>query len=171
MSNALICTKPVVATEIAPIEAQVAAKWWADRLREGAKQQSTSQLQRQLAPWSTEKSDMADVWKAITASHYRLSDEQLDDFEQYLATIITMRYMRDDHWNRAKSDPNWGSATRVLAVDYGPCDELRAAHQLAGGSKKGDCVFPIKTIMWISPGSVTVQYGYGASVVQLMEQS
>lgn len=149
-----------------PIEATTAAKWWADRLRFGAKMESGSPAVRMMKPAAAYETDIIDVLSTLAAAGAKkLSAEQIDEFETTLALIVTRRFCQSDGWK--PDNPMWGSACRVLAVDYGACDELRAAYQFAGGGRN-DQVFPIKTIMWISPGSVKVRYGYGGQEEELL---
>jgi hypothetical protein len=96
-----------------------------------------------------------------------LTDEQLTHFQDVLAMIVQKLFIDGDDWTKAKTHSGWGSANRVLAVDYGPCDELRCAYQDAGG-QIAVTIFPIKTTMWINPSSVTVRCGYDGDVVELM---
>jgi hypothetical protein len=158
--NTQIITQP---TE-PPIEAKTAARWWADKLRFGCKHQVASPSRR-----STD----TDIIEALTTlagnKGKHLTPEQIDQFEGALAAIVTKVFIETDSWQRAKRDPHWGSAVRTLSVDYGPCDELRAAYQFAGGPFRCTGVFPLKTMMWINPGSVRVRYGYHAAEVELMK--
>lgn len=138
-------------------------------MRHGSKQQMVSPEQRMLQPWSTSDTDIMEVMTVSAGKMQQtLTPEQIDDFESILAAIVVKRYIQTDGWEKAKENPMWGSATRLLMTDYGACDELRAAFQAAGGGVNCSSVFPIKTIMRISPGSVTVSYGYGSGDVELM---
>lgn len=149
-------------------EDKVAAKWWADRLRFGAKMQSSSPDTRAISPKDSQTTDMIDIFSMLAASREpTLTEEQLDEFETILASIIRKRFMKEEDWQKAKENPHWGSAFRTLHVDYGACGELRAAYQAVGGNV-GAGVFPIKTTMWINPGSVKVSYGYGSPEEELM---
>jgi hypothetical protein len=149
-----------------PIEATTAARWWADRLRCGAKHQSGSPLARSVSPQAAYETDIIDVLSLMVAESVRkLSAEQIDLFESCLARIVDKRFCQSSGWK--PDQPKWGCAMRTLAVDYGACDELRAAYQYAGGTLNAR-VFPIKTVMWISPGSVTVRYGYGSDSEELL---
>jgi hypothetical protein len=57
---------------------------------------------------------------------------------------------------------------RIIHVDYDPDPILVECFTAAFGERPAGNVFPIKTIMWIAPGSVLVEYGYGGSRTQLM---
>jgi hypothetical protein len=146
-----------------PQEALIAAKWWADRLRFGAKQQvATRGLTSELLTLEL-------VLAATSREQQTLTAAQIDDFESILSKSLAAFFASEKSaWERAKENPNCGSALRMLEVDYGACDLLRAAHQAAGGQIYA-MVWPIKTAMWIDPGSVKVRYGYGAPVVELMD--
>lgn len=148
-----------------PAEARVAAKWWADRLRGDCKMESGSPMVRLLSPKHAESTDMIDVLSML-ARVKELSPEQIDVFENTLAEIVAGTYCKTWDVNR----PKFGSACRTLSVDYGACNQLRAAYQFAGGGIDVT-VFPIKTVMWINPGSVKVRYGYGGDEVELMTNS
>lgn len=145
-----------------PEEAKVAAKWWADRLRGDCKMQSGDPMTRLLSPRHAEQTDIIDVLSMLSNVR-ELSSEQIDVFEATLAAIVAETYCKT--WDI--KNPMFGSACRTLAVDYGACDELRAAYQYAGGGQHVT-VFPIKTVMWVNPGSVKVRYGYGGKEVELM---
>jgi hypothetical protein len=146
-----------------PIEATTAARWWADKLRFGCNHQVTSPSGR------TKDTDIIEALTTLAGNRNKhLTPEQIDQFEAALAAIVTKVFIETDSWQRAKRDPHWGSATRTLSVDYGPCDELRAAYQFAGGPLRSVGVFPLKTVMWINPGSVKVRYGYHAAEVELI---
>lgn len=49
----------------------------------------------------------------------------------------------------------------TISTDYAPEDELRDATRLAG-IDHAEIRFPIKTVMWLEDGCVSVKCGYGA---------
>ena len=155
------------------VEAKVAAKFWADQLRYGAKFQSSSPLQRLIAPGSTKDSDDIDAMCSLAASFAKkLTEDQIQEFEKLLAQIIQEKIIEPESmgWEKSKTVPGWGSATRTIGTDYAMCSELQAAYQAVGGSPNATA-FSIKTMMWINPGSVTVRHGYGAPEVELMDST
>lgn len=138
-------------------ESLIAAKWWADQLRNGVKHETDDPV--------------LDSLHSRAALHaFQPTREQIEEFEKALSQIIQDVFVETDGWRRAvaQNNPNIASALRILQVDYGACDELRAASQMSGFPIKGVEVFPIKTCMWISPGSVKVSRGYGSKIVELM---
>lgn len=128
----------------------VAAKWWADRLREEAKQDNGDAMTTIFA-------------SMVAGAIKKTTPEQADEFEKKLAELLVGHLSRSE-WK--EDQPHWGSYMRVLETDYHPCKCIRDAAEHAGIC--GDCPpFPMKTIMWINPDSVKVGYGYGAPVVEL----
>jgi hypothetical protein len=118
-------------------------------------------------PGSSDLLTLELVLAATSREQQTLTAAQIDDFESILSKSLAAFFASDKSaWERAKENPNCGSALRMLEVDYGACDLLRAAYQAAGGHIYA-MVWPIKTAMWIDPGSVKVRYGYGATVVEL----
>lgn len=145
-------------------EAKVAADWWATQLRKGATMNSVNQEERLLNPGATRSQELADFLGQLNArKHQNLSDEGIDKFESFLASAIQEFFV--ETWD--ESEPNRGSALRTLHVDYAADDMLSATYQAAGGQIHVN-VFPIKTTMWVNPGTVRVRCGYGSNEVELM---
>lgn len=125
------------------VEVRVAAHWWADRLREGAKQDAADGMINAFATWAS-------------GTIPQPTTEQIDRFEVALADELES-FLDTTEWDPDR--PDWGSCYRCVDVDYGPCRELANAIEAAGISRLH---LPIKTTMRIDPGRVQVGYGYGA---------
>jgi hypothetical protein len=125
---------------------EVAARWWADRLRHGAKQDNGDTL--------------AGIFAAL--SRVDVDPEQVDLFERVLKSVLLVHLVRT--WK--PDEPQFGSAIRAIGCDYGPDNVLSEAAKAA--DIPTSCPpFPMKTMMWIDPDSVRVEYGYGARPVTL----
>ena len=117
---------------------KVAAKWWADRLRN-------------VGPGNFNNGDesstggMAMALATLLAMNSQPSEDAIDLFEAKLAETIK-KHVEDR-----------GSMT--LSVDYGPDYILSSVAQETGVSSNG---FPWKTTMWIYKDKVTVSAGYAA---------
>jgi hypothetical protein len=92
-----------------------------------------------------------------------LPKEKLDKFEAILRERI-VAFLGNAIWN--SEQPLFGGVNRIVATDYGPDGTLLAAAEEAGIEKIGS-IFPMKTVMWINPGSVSVAYGYGAQEAEV----
>jgi len=132
--------------EIKP-EIAVAAKWWADQLRDTPKHDNGDAFQSAFA--------------TVTASMLkRPTSEQVERFETELATALSSALgFSGDSWR--EDDPMWASGARVIGVDYHP-DQILEDALNAAGIGDGFCLLPFKTLMWIDPNSVNVAQGYGA---------
>ena len=161
MSNQESSVSPAVEC---PIEVRVAARWWADRLREVPK--------HQIVKGDRGRTERVSALETIAtlAGIYgsTLSDDQVDKFEELLAGKLADEILADGSWEKAKAsgDPIIGSYGRTFGCDYNPNRMLRDSFLEAGG-KHVMGVFPSKTMMWINPGSVQVRFGYGAKVEDL----
>ena len=126
------------------LEVECAAKWWADQLRQSPTHDNGDGFQSALLALVSNREPL-------------LSEAQIALFEQILANKLQVQVDRSD-WNPEK--PELGGAWRMVSVDYDPCPVLYDAAERVGidvGYR-----FPIKTHMWIDPGSVKVAVGYGA---------
>lgn len=121
-------------------EAQIAARWWVDRLREGAKHDAGDAVINVFASFANQYIDQP-------------APEQVDAFESALRAVVNAQFNPEFPWV-------------TLATDYGPDSLLGQAADAAGIN---DRLLPIKTIMNIKPGSVMVSYGYGAEFVEVMQ--
>jgi hypothetical protein len=125
-------------------EARTAAKWWADQLRDQPQHDNGDALGSAFAG-------------LVAARLPPLTYEQIAAFEQHLCAGLLV-LLKADTWD--ETDPGRGGYFRTVAVDYDPDPLLTGAARQAGF--KADLRLPIKTVMWINPGEVSVACGYGA---------
>lgn len=117
---------------------KVAAKWWADKLRN-------------VGPGNFDNGDdssaggMLMVLASMLALQNQASDESVDLFEEELAETIKEQV------------ESQGSMT--LSVDYGPDYILGSIAEKTGVGTGG---FPWKTTMWVRANKVEVSAGYAA---------
>jgi hypothetical protein len=117
---------------------KVAAKWWADKLRN-------------VRPGNFDMGEKGDagffamMLGSMLAMNTQSSGETIDLFEERLAEAIKEQV------------ETRGSMT--LSVDYGPDYILGSIAQETGVSTNG---FPWKTTMWIEKNKVSVSAGYAA---------
>lgn len=133
-------------------EAQIAAKWWADKLR--SKQQPGRDYTR-----PGENDPMAQMLVESQAKTPDFSTEQIEAFELRLgiALVAEIIVSQNGHEDFHLS----------IGVDYHPCDLLEDAARKAGiATLEGFLSW--KTRMWISNGEVKVREGYGARAVYLL---
>ena len=128
-------------------EIKVAAKWWADQLRQSPRHDNGDAFQSGLA-----------TLLASQVGHP--SEEQIARFERELAELLSVQdAFQGDSW--IPSRPEWASYARCIGCDYHPdrviSDALRKA-----GIESFSLLLPFKTVMQINPGEVNVAYGYGA---------
>lgn len=117
-------------------EFEVAAKWWADCLRNPPPQNNGDSIQSGMM---TMLSEMKGPIPEINIQKFQ---------DELFGWLIRERS---------------GRLVTMLDVDYGPCRELCDATAKAGIDFR-DFVFPVKTIMWIKPGMVQISCGYGSPV-------
>jgi len=131
-------------------EIVAAADWWASRLRGDRS-------------WidAGDPELTAEIKASVAVERKRTSTEVLA-FRNALVPALEAHVV--PHWDRAK-DPQWASALRTVVVDYGPDPVLADAAESAGISRLKTGELPIKTVMWINPGLVTVREGYGGRQV------
>lgn len=131
-------------------EVIAAAEWWANILREPAKDESGDPF--------------ADVLKNVEARRRpALLEATIEAFTEYLRQAIAAT-IEPEHWRY--DNPNWGSGMRGIHNDYQPDRVLQAA---AGKAGIDDIYFrmPWKTDMWINPGEVKVARGHGNPIEQI----
>jgi hypothetical protein len=128
-------------------EIKAACEWWAKSLSGGHFQDNGDPLQSVAA--TLLRSEVAIP-----------TEDQLQAFRLALAERIHAAIVRQDIWH--VDNPLRGGALegRCISVDYGPEPILREAAELAGINRNR---FPIKTVMWLSPGLVKVACGYRAA--------
>jgi hypothetical protein len=112
---------------------KVAAKWWADHLRNGSKNDNEDN--------DPLTSLMAGLMQQETLD--KTSTEQINIFEERLAEIIEIK------------------KPRLIDVDYHPDIYLSDAAQEAD-IILGIGTLPMKTTMWIDENKIQVRYGCGA---------
>lgn len=131
-------------------EAVAAATWWAEQLaqptahRTGAGPESQGFVQA--------VSDLVG---------HEFTHEQIEAFRIALAEEIE-RHVAGDGWR--PDEPNFGSYMRSIMVDYGPDPVLADAAERAG-FKLRTLDLPMKTVMWVNPGKVSVAAGHGTEPV------
>lgn len=117
---------------------KVAAKWWADKLRE-------------VGPGNFDNGDssstgsMAMLLATMLAMDSQSSAEAINLFEERLANVIKEEVESYE--------------SMILSVDYHPDYILGCLAQETGVSCNG---FPWKTTMWIEKNKVSVKAGYAA---------
>jgi len=122
-------------------EAELAAKWWGDKLSCGFSHDNGDAMQSALANFGKD-------------SRVRPDANQIESFRRALAKLIT--------------EKTSGERKRLrISVDYHPNEDLWEAGKTAGIV---NLELPIKTNMIIQPGSVEVSEGYGAKFIELMSK-
>lgn len=122
--------------------ARIAAKWWADRLREGAKLDH--------GPRSLEDTFAIGLGTYLQRRSARgRTPEQIQAFEDALFKELMEK----------KLFP----ITYVTGIDYHPTGIFLRAAEKAGIKLGGGCL-PWKTHMYYIDGEVKVSYGYGAPI-------
>ncbi|MFI6249020.1 hypothetical protein [Streptomyces sp. NPDC051016] len=130
-------------------EAIAAAEWWANRLANPASHDV-----------GAETANIVTNTVAALVERQR-SQAQLEAFREALVDEID-QHVAQYSWR--PDEPDFGSALRAIAVDYGPDPVLADAAERAGFELK-ILDLPMKTVMWINPGTVTVAEGYSAQPV------
>ena len=116
---------------------KAAAKWWADQMRHPKS--------------STSGDDMIDMMTMWAQSQQKENAaEEIDRFESELAKLIA-EDVELERWAK------WGPC---ISVDYGPDLMLHTALNAAGIPNA--MALPIKTVMWVNEGKITVRRGYRA---------
>lgn len=132
-------------------EARAAAQWWADRLADAGETRTGDAMNDAFAMYARSKIPLP------TAA-------QVNEFRAHLEAVLLawigdpQRYWRD----AVESGGNrLGAAFRTVAVDYRPDPILGDALEAAGlGGAFMTLRLPLKTVMWVNPGRVTVRHGY-----------
>ena len=125
-------------------EAEVAARWWAEKLKRRPKFDNGDH---------SETSQMASLFAMFGASKApEVTEEQKAKFEAALVEKV-------DYWLQKRGEA-W------VGVDYDPCEMLCKSCEQAGIGNIS-FRFPWKTRMKIQAGRVEVSEGYGASYAPL----
>lgn len=120
-------------------EINAAAEWWAQRLREMPSHSSGDQL-----------IDAAASFIAMTTTG-PLSEEKVQAFKDALIAALKQDLAENEH-------------IFPFGCDYSPDQILNDAANIAKINQVHSRL-PIKTIMWVEPGSVSVAHGHGSSTV------
>lgn len=128
-------------------EIEAAVQWWCEILSEEPKQDNGDALQSIFITLNSRGAKTPD-------------EEQVKQFGDILFNLL----YHDFNINWDEKCPMRGSGLRCLSVDYAPEGHLETAARKAGIDERR---FPVKTIMWIDPGSITVAVGYGAKPISI----
>jgi len=120
--------------------AEVAGKWWADKLRRGTVQNNGEDMQSMMM-----------TLFAMMAPKSASYDEDVDDFEAILVELIDAELK--------------GGRDVYLRVDYHPEGLLREA--AVSADIDVDFKLPVKTSMRVSKETVVVSEGYGSPEKQI----
>lgn len=120
----------------------VLAKWWADVLRQDETNHDAGDAK------------VNSFTKMFSAMESRPTKEQVDKFEQILATKIEKQLKEPAPYRR--------EGYVHIEVDYDPLDILMDSLAEAGVDRPGRLLFPIKTFTFIDDIFVKVKTGYGA---------
>lgn len=147
------------ATVVSRPEVVAAARWWADQLAGPAEHHI-------VRPGEPGAVSGAFVSAASSVAARQFTAEEVEAFRVALEAELE-RHVDAHGWAKAVAEgPLWGSAMRCIGNDYGPDPVLADAAQ-AAGLKLTMFDLPMKTAMWINPGSVTVAGGYQAGPAQI----
>lgn len=125
------------------VEAQTAARWWAEQIRNGTKLDNGEPMHGVLGA-------------LLQSAQPTIDPELIDAYEAALAVSIERNHRnRDGEWFRSG-----------FGVDYHP-DQILSAPLESVGIRESMTTLPWKTVMWISDGSVRVSHGYRADIVEL----
>ncbi len=125
--------------------ARLAAKWWADRLRQGAK----------LDHGPKSMTDMFAIGMGATLQKNAAkgrTEEQVQKFEDALCEELKTHKILGSQY--------------IVGVDYHPQPIFERAAEKAGIKFSGGCL-PWKTHMYLIDGEIQVSYGYGAPMKKI----
>ncbi|MEU9208520.1 hypothetical protein AB0D27_11340 [Streptomyces sp. NPDC048415] len=128
-------------------EAIAAAAWWAEKLAHPAS--------HDVGRGAEESSALANTVSALVQR--QRSHAEIEAFREALADDIE-QHIAQYSWR--PDEPDFGSYMRAIQIDYGPDPVLADAAKRAGFELKM-LDLPMKTVMWINPGIVTVAEGNG----------
>jgi hypothetical protein len=136
-------------------EVKVAAKWWADQLCQSPNHDAGDLGINTVSLFAASKLPPLDPI-------------QIAQFEEFLQQEIEQYLLASCSWNPDR--PLFGSYHRVVATDYGP-DPILGEALKAANIQAPSLRLPIKTVMWIDPGKVSVASGYRAKEVILYQEN
>lgn len=138
-------------------EANVAARWWADLLRnpEDVRHDVGDLEANAMTNWARENDSRNDEFDAAL----------VDAFEDDLARRIQDEIEERRTWDYMQPYVN----NTVVKCDYHADPLLQAAAEEVGLEISSMTTFPAKTTMWIDPGHVSVRSGYMGDVETLWE--
>jgi len=138
--------------EVMKNEIDCAVQWWSQQLRQKT-QHKTGDLFNDAI--------MHLVLDMIASK--AIPDEQVSLFEESLRIGI-IKLIEDAGID--VNDPPAGSYHRVVSTDYRP-DEVLSTALSTANINDGGYRLPMKTIMWINPGAVSVAQGYGVQSITI----
>jgi hypothetical protein len=139
-------------------EVAAAAAWWAQQLAEPATQDVGMRDAAEMLSTGLAQAAAALGRREWTAG-------ELAAFEAALAVRLEAHVGNGDCWD--PGCPERGSALRTIGCDYGPDPVLADAADDAGLGRLRSFDLPMKTVMWINPGRVSVAVGYHGQVVDV----
>jgi hypothetical protein len=131
--------------------AKIGAKWWTDQLAKKSEQNTGYALLSMATSWAENKVREANP----------LTAEKLAVFQSHLEASL-LASIQETEW--LEENPDWGSASRIVGVDYHPGRTLREAAIKAGIN---ELHFPVKTVMWLDPDNVKVSLGYQGEIEEI----
>lgn len=134
-------------------EAVAAADWWAKKLAESAR--------HDVGRGAEESSALANSVSALVQR--QRSQAEMEAFREALTEEIEQHVSK---YSWRPEEPDFGSAMRAIGVDYGPDPVLADAAEKAGFELK-ILDLPMKTVMWINPGTVKVAEGHSTRPVTI----
>ena len=137
-------------------EAEVAAKWWTDLLRDNDVEHDNGEpMQSAFAQTIRDKDPRNDGFLG----------ENLSRFEEVLAKKIQEKINSRKTWDYEK--PQLGQT--LIKCDYHADSLLQESAEEVGMEISSMTTFPMKTTMWIDPGEVYVSAGYQSDPVTIWE--
>ncbi|MFF7966726.1 hypothetical protein ACFZC3_15340 [Streptomyces sp. NPDC007903] len=127
-------------------ESVAAADWWAQRL--------SKPIQHDVG--AAESNTLANGVAALVRR--QRTQAQIESFRQALVDGIES-HVSQYEWR--PTEPERGSYMRSIGVDHGPDKVLADAAEVAGFELRM-LDLPMKTVMWINPGIVSVAEGHAA---------
>lgn len=135
-------------------EIEVAVSWWVNVITRDRQKHDVGDLASNLEI------------RGFTPKNMKpLTEEQIQIFSDHLRQSLVEHL--SDCWY--ENEPTRGGYVRAVMVDYGPAKILHDA-ATAAGMDFISFRFPMKTVMWIDPGKVSVAEGYGSEPKVIYEK-